>query len=526
MFQRQTHTEAFWAEQFEVTSDDLDHVQTLLLSDDHPRTTRELALELVRLRVAQEDKAAQKAERARGMVYRPVDLPEPGQPLSFPELDFAHGEVTVVRDGQNPDDGLFKVITVRFSDGTEREFVADLPEHALNDVADEVSDDAPDELRDPDYLVDRFRKHIWPKLEAQLREQDLIRLAGRWFFRSMLIQIDEFNRNLAEAVLYMHDGGPLSTEALLKELELKVDAEHRLQVFSLDFALQADERFDEVGPAGEVMWYLKSFEPPEVLTPPKWLTPSDDLPDVNLPESLHELVVSVDDELSDISRPSRSDTVTVAVSYPHLKAGTLPLSSHVQHLFPMAYSAPRIRFTLVDKHSKERLPGWVVTEGAYVWGLASWYDQYGAVPGTLVSLQRGETVGEVIVEVQRQRTKKEWLRTVRVDDRGHVRFTTEQHPIRTPFDEETVLIVEDGLALERAWDTTSRQPLTETVRHVFHELSKLGAQQQVHAKTLHASVNALRRTTPEAVFATLLTIKGISHMGDAYWVYENEEAAA
>jgi hypothetical protein len=38
--------------------------------------------------------------------------------------------------------------------------------------------------------------------------------------------------------------------------------------FSLNYALQEDGRFDEVGPAGEVLWCLKRLEPDEVQQPP------------------------------------------------------------------------------------------------------------------------------------------------------------------------------------------------------------------------------------------------------------------
>ncbi len=36
----------------------------------------------------------------------------------------------------------------------------------------------------------------------------------------------------------------------------------------MDLALQEDARFDEVGPAGQVLWYLKRLEPEEARETP------------------------------------------------------------------------------------------------------------------------------------------------------------------------------------------------------------------------------------------------------------------
>ena len=69
------------------------------------------------------------------------------------------------------------------------------------------------------------------------------------------------------------------------------------------------------------------------------------------------LVNSLDDELSDISnKPSVGKDVVIHMLYPHLRAGTLPLTPRVRPFFPTAYEAPRIRFMLVDGDSGEKIP--------------------------------------------------------------------------------------------------------------------------------------------------------------------------
>ena len=61
--------------------------------------------------------------------------------------------------------------------------------------------------------------------------------------------------------------------------------------------------------------------------------------------------------------------VQIRMIFPHWRAGTLPLSQRVRHLFPTAYEAPRIRFMLVDGDSGQKFPGWVVRPHRYVYGL-------------------------------------------------------------------------------------------------------------------------------------------------------------
>ncbi len=77
--------------------------------------------------------------------------------------------------------------------------------------------------------------------------------------------------NLAEATLDMANGGPLATGELQKQVELTSDVSTKLLEFSLNYALQEDQRFDEVGPSGEVVWYLHRCEPEQVRETPLWL---------------------------------------------------------------------------------------------------------------------------------------------------------------------------------------------------------------------------------------------------------------
>jgi hypothetical protein len=70
-------------------------------------------------------------------------------------------------------------------------------------------------------------------------------------------------------------------------------------MFSLDLALQEDLRFDEVGPAGEVLWHLHRLEPPEVLEAPVYLRYKEIEHDRDLlTDDMLDLERELDDELS------------------------------------------------------------------------------------------------------------------------------------------------------------------------------------------------------------------------------------
>ena len=136
--------------------------------------------------------------------------------------------------------------------------------------------------------------------EALLIDKGLVRIAGRWFPKSLLIDINVGHLNLAEAVLDEAGGKPLTTSALMKHMEMPDGINNNLLEFSLNFALQEDPRFDEVGPAGQVLWCLERLEPEGVRKIPVELryVSSDDVSS-ELSEDMLALEINLDDELSD-----------------------------------------------------------------------------------------------------------------------------------------------------------------------------------------------------------------------------------
>lgn len=506
---------------FQVQEGDLEVVYNLLLEREVPLTTEEMARAVIDRRLTAKAEAPDPASESPAAEYHPSDSYPVGTRVAFPALEGAAGLVVGERVGVNPDVGSFRVIQVRFGDnGATREFAAGLAEHKLNFVPE-----APPTIEADDGVEAVMARHGRPIAEALDRRlsetSDIVRLAGRWFPASLLAEIHQGHLNLAEAVLDVDGGGPLPTQELLAHVELPESFDPALARFSLDYALQQDERFDEVGPAGQVLWYLRRLEPPEVLSAPPRLEPQPAEEDRSaLTPDLLALEAALADELSPLPEPSEApDEVVLSLLFPHWRVGALPLSSRLRPLFPTAYEAPRIRFVLVDGHSGERFPGWVVRTPGYVFGLDAWYRRYDVPAGGLVRVRRGEAPGEVIVEAAERRRRNEWIRTVVVRPDGAVGFTMSKQTVGTSYDERMVVGLTDPAALDAAWSAgrQRREPFARLVQDVCLELAKLNPQSAVHAESLYSGVNVLVRASPAAVFTQLLKNRAFQYVGDLYW---------
>jgi hypothetical protein len=359
------------------------------------------------------------------------------------------------------------------------------------------------------------------KIEAAFRaDDDLVRIAGRWFPRALLVDVNVGHLNLAEAVLDMAGGEPLPTSALLKDVALPEGVNPKLAEFSLNFALQEDERFDEVGPAGQVLWCLRRLEPEEVRDVPLHLRyTSIDYDRAALTPQMLNLEAQLDDELSDPPVNPNVDVkeVTVSLIYPHLRTGTLPLSARVRPLFPTAYESPRVRFTLVDGRTKQKMPGWVVRGHGYVFGLREWYKANDLMAGSLVRIRRGEQPGEVIIEAKTYRSTKDWVRTVIVGTDGGMVFALLKQPVSAEFNDRMAFAIPSTEAVDQLWLQDRKRPFERLVADTIREMSKLAPQGHVHAQELYSAVNIVRRVPPAPLFALLASRPEFTHVGDLYF---------
>jgi len=510
----------YW-ETFQLQPGDIEFLYNYLLETEIPLTSQELIEVLVRERIRQERLALEQQRTAGGLIYMPKERYTVGQKLVFPSLGWRQAEVRAVRPGNNPDLGEFEVIQVAFEDGSMAEYAAGLQNHILNQPIRIAEDEV---YLNPQYVLSNYKEELIERLEEGLKSNaDFVRIAGRWFPRALLVDINIGHLNLAEAVLDMAGGGPLPTSAILEQIEIPANVNPRLLEFSMDLALQEDERFDEVGAAGQVLWFLRRLEPAEVLQPPLYLrySPVEHNRSVLSAEML-ALERELDDELSPLEgKPAPADEVAVCLIFPHWRAGTLPLSLRLKPLFPTAYEAPRIRFTLVDGSSGEKFPAWVVRPNRYVYGLGDWYRKHGLQPGSIIRVQRGQKPGEVIIHSDTHRPTREWVRTVLVGSDGGVVFAMLKQNVQSKFDERMLIAIPDVEAVDRVWMQMGKErlPFEKVVMSVVRELAKLNPQGHVHASELYAAVNVIRRCPPAPILALLASSPWCTHLGDLYFRY-------
>lgn len=505
-----------WAD-IRIALSDIEFLHNYLFEHETPLSVRELVAVMIHERNRAQRAAEQLEQDARGRQYLPKERYQVGEGLVFPALAWKRGQVLSLRDGVNPDIGTFTVMTVDMEDGSQRLFASGLASHSLNDkpvVAESDGFDADAILREHGADMER-------RLEAALQADDqLIRIAGRWFPRALLVDVSVGNLNLAEAVLDMSGGEPLPTSALLKDVALPDGVNPKLAEFSLNLALQEDGRFDEVGPAGEVLWCLKRLEPEEVRNVPHYLRYERIEHDRSLLDAqMLALESQLDDELSDPDSKQEQNVKEAVISliYPHLRTGTLPVSSRVRSFFPTAYESPRVRFTLVDGKSRERIPAWVVREHGYVYGLRDWYKSNELIPGSLVRIRRGENAGEVIIEARTYRATKDWMRTVIVGTDGGVVFALLKQSVSAEFNERMAFAIPSFSSVDQLWDLARRQPFEKLVEDLIREMSKLTPQGHVHAQELYSAVNIIRRVPPAPLLALLAGNPRFVHVGDLHY---------
>lgn len=519
MLPYQTETEQYWTDDFAITDDDLEFLYNAFLEEETPLSTRDVARRLIRRRIEQEGQQLRRLIE-RGEVFQPRNKYDIGQTLVFPHLNFRHGEVVAQRPGFNPEHGEFTVLEVQFTANKTREFASELQTtHAANI---EMSTDTVLPAADPDAILEQYGDDIAYQIEERLQaEDDVVYFAGRWFLRSLLVDVGVANRHLAEAVLVMHEGGPLTTDEIMRELVLPDEVNPRLQVFSLDYALFHDERFDEVGRAGKVLWYLRELEPEGVSTAPVQLRYEPiDFPRDLLTDDLLALEREIDDEQSNLRTPPKPEgAVTITLSFPHRRVGTLPLNSQLRQLFPTAYEAPRVLVTLIDGQTGDEMTGWVVREHRYVYGLNDFYRRHQLPVGAYVTVESTDDPARVLLNFRAHRPRSEWIRVAVVGDDGKLRFDSQKRMIGADYDDLMALGAEDLDSVDGLWIAPGREreTLQATMRHLMGELARQSPQRTVHAKSLYSAVNVVRRCPPGPIFASLVAYPEFEHVGGPYW---------
>lgn len=518
-------TEDYWTG-FQVEQSDIDFIYTLLLEKASPIQSDEILRALVTYRIEDEAARIQESAQSNGALYLPKENYAKGDALVFPALNMEKGKVSAVRDGVNPEYEGLKVIDVKLESGETRSFAANLGEHALNQLV-EVDENDPN--RNPEAVLEKHGNLLKLRLTDALKEQeDLVRIAGSWFPRSLLVDIGVGYLNLAEAVLEEAEGGPLSINELMEQVELEGGDDAKLTEFSFDMALQDDKRFDEVGPAGETQWFLHDMEPNDVRQCPLYLkyTPQD-YSCAGLEQYLELFEGTLYDEFETWDSPQEeSNEISISLIYPHWRSGTLPLSNTLREFFPTAHEAPRVNFTFVDEFTGDRFAGWVVRPFNYIYGLADWYEEHEIMPGSLVKVKKSENPGEIIIYFDKSRQNKEWLKTVLIGSDQGIVFAMLKHNINADFNERMAVAIPDMAAVDEIWKNKvyEKEPINKTILRITRELAKLNPQGQVHAQELYAGVNVVRRCPPSLILYHLLNEPTILHLGDLYFRFSEKEA--
>ncbi len=515
-----------WARNFTVEAEDIETITTLLLERETPLTSQQLALTLIENRLTQETAALEERYKD-ARLYNPALAYEIGQKLVFPQMAYATATIKNTRSGLNPDYGDFNVIQVEFDDDLKiiREFAAGLltphklSQENMNGSAAFMSDSD----LNAEEIFDLAGEEIIQVLEERLlEEEELIYMGRAWFPRDLMLEVNEGHLHLAEAVLDIAGGGPLATQNILEQVGGLGSSPTSLQVFSMNYRLNQDSRFDEVGPTGEVLWYLTRLEPPEVLNTPAALryTPIDYDRSLLTPAMLN-LEAEIDDEFSLLDAKKGSEG-TITLIYPHRRVGTLPLNAQVVNIFPTARRTTHIWITLIDGQDDEEYTGWVVPGGHYVYGLGAFYSKHKLPIGAQITVSKAAP-GKIRIDFTAYRPRTEYIRLI-LPKGDQIQFENNKRAIGADYDDLMILGVDDLEALDALVQATQQQrkSLAAILRMIIPALGKLTPQATAHATTIYSAVNVLRRCPPGPILATLEANPDFQNVGGDYWKLRDE----
>jgi hypothetical protein len=527
LVQRKTQTPAYWQGQFTVSNKDIESIYNKILEENRVVTVDEIALILVKRQFQAEEMAA-RSEFQQGKLYQPKESFAVGEQVVFPILDFAVGTVTTVRQGQHPVHGDFTVIGVNFENGDRvREFAANFDRpHALNADSNQSLANLQG-LMSPEEIYQSYGEFIRPKVKAAIENSnDFVRFHNQYFLRDFLPDFHEGLFNIADAAIDINNG-PLSVDALIEQMGLTDGAEIPDTLrFSVSYRLANDERFDDVGPTGQVMWYLERIEPPEAHHPPRRLqvNPTETYDINSFDEDLRTLLVEIDDEATLPEHVPAvgldTDSVTIVLNYPHRRVGTLPITPKTQSFFPSSDYNP-VLFEFIDGRTGDSIPGWTVLNDNYVFGLDEWYNKNKLPVGAYITIKRTDNPLRLIVDYQAMRAQRDWVRTATLS--GHrLAFQMNKEAISCKYDELMIIGESNPAQIDGFWLNAleKKQTIYDILGQVFPELSKLNPQSTVHAKTLYSAVNIIRRAGPGPIFQELVNHRCFIPMRHGYWIYD------
>lgn len=521
MIKRKTQSIDYWLHDYQIDEDDHEFIYDLLAESGEPKATTELALAIIQQQMQLEERFL-RDELAKALIYDPAATYQVGDVIYFPVMDFNKGEVISVRPGNNPEHGEFDVISVAMAGerGT-RTFASRLQTpHKLNRTSDDnVLDDS--DLVSPQEMLDAVAEVLLPRIEHHLVENPdfFVRAGDAWLTTDQIVPVNIGHLNIAEALIEM-EGGPLSTQKLLEQVEIDPDVSESIRIFSLDTALQHDERFIRIGVGGETAWYLRRLLPPAVIETPEVLRYEPvtyDRSRLNI--ELLQVEYELRDEWSEtpIGNDERPQSAVYNLIYPHLVAGTMPLTNEIRLMLP-AGRGRASAVTLVDGRWGSKFPAWVVPEHRYIAGLGDWYKEHKLPVGARITLQPTKNPNEFLVDFKPQRARRHWVRLAIVQGSKLV-FQMQQKTMNVDVDDQLVLTVGDPGTLVDLREHLELEgyDVDDLVALVMPELVRMSPQGTAHVKTLYSAINLVRRLPPAPIFAALVQLPGAVDTGSGFW---------
>jgi antitoxin component of MazEF toxin-antitoxin module len=503
---------------FHVDIPDIEFIYNWLLEKEAPQTLQSITTALAENRIGQKKAAIQKKNKSLH-VFRPAETYETGDHLTFSYFDMQEGKVVSKRSGSNPDHGNFEIIAVEFTDGEQREFATGIEDHILNEFS--LMDENDPDL-DPEMVIQTHGDRLMEATHQQIvASGSFVNIAEQWFPEALLVDINAGHLNLAEAVLDFTGDTPVSTADMIEQIGLK-DSNQALLEFSLNIALQKDPRFDEVGPSGDILWYLTSREPKEINEHPPVLqsilideSAKNEIDDML---TMFEGMIADEYEVNTTKGDDHKDELTFSLIFPHWVSGTLPLTPELKDFFPTSIETPHIRFKFIDGQNRKEFAGWVAKPFNFVAGLKAWYQKVGLLPGSLIHIKKGKNPGEIIIRPEKKRPAREWIRVVDFNQQNQISFSMQMELINAGYHDRMLFGIANEQALLDHWVTTpTAQFFEKTVHHLMRELMKLNPQGHVHGQELYAATNLVMRCPPRTLLTLLEKVKWVEHTGDLYY---------
>ena len=507
----------FW-NQVGTTNEDVERLYGFILERGAPVASGELVAHIIEWRVRDEERKLAELAARKSPLYQPKQTYAVGQSVIFTTLGNREGVIQAIRDGENPRIGSFQVMSVQLPDETEsREFAMGYTSaHPLN--VDQTQKAVSLGVT-PEQAVLQYGTQVRAAIEKRLgTDKEFVRLGEEWFLKGLLPQIHEGYLNLAEAAIEQ-TGDAVRTGELVKMLDL-AGAKKSAAIFALNAALAKDSRFEDLGSTGDPRWYLAHLIPAEAIERPRVLEIVGTRP-VSLSGEMESIAAELLDEADANGVPSTQPVtpraeITLVLTYPHRVAGTLPITPAVYGMIP-AFTKPRLKLTLIDALTQDKIPGFAVRDGNYIAGLTQWFTSRKLSPGALITLKRGSDPLTLMIEYQPLRERSLWVRVARGTN-GQLTFSQEKRPVSHKYDEEMLIVVGDPVSIERAAQNTRDHKLSGLLENIFPELAKLSGAGRVHAKTLYSAVNLIRRSSARAVLGALNESRSFTSVGGGYFV--------